>query len=123
MTLRPILVTAAPVPGPQERYPIDKVLQGQPTYKLSQQYEEPTAQFFSGTWEAGPCVINVCYASGEHEFCVILEGEVRLVGNDGHCMTARSGDAFVVPGGWQGTWECVGRVRKYYASTLLKTGA
>jgi uncharacterized cupin superfamily protein len=36
---------------------------------------------------------------------LVLEGEVTLTSLDGEKQTYRVGDAFVVPKGWQRTWD------------------
>jgi uncharacterized cupin superfamily protein len=54
---------------------------------------------------------------------VLLEGRVRLTAQDGSVSEFAAGDAFVVPGGFTGIWENIGRVRKHYAIMHLKEGA
>ena len=50
-----------------------------------------------------------------YELCVLLEGVVRLPDAAGHVETYRSGDTFLIPNGFTGTWETVEPVRKFYA--------
>ena len=66
----------------------------------------------SGTGAPSPACGAVVY--DETEFCVILEGRVRLEGPGG-AVEFGPGDAFVIEGGFAGTWESIGRVTKLYA--------
>ena len=116
----PVLLIDQAAASQEDRYPASKVRNGHAGYRLLQQYEDPTSQYSAGLWEAGPCELSCHYREEEHELCFILAGEVRLVSEDGTEMMARAGDAFIVPGGWRGTWECLGRVRKFYAFAALK---
>ena len=50
----------------------------------------------------------------------LLEGEVRLPDAAGRVQHFRSGDAFVVPGGFRGEWCNLTPVRKHHAIMLLK---
>ena len=64
-----------------------------------------TGQFFSGIWESSPGKWRVSYA--ENEFCGILSGRVVLTGADGKAQEFKAGDAFIIPAGFEGTWETV----------------
>ena len=63
------------------------------------------------------------YAPHEEEFCLLLEGKVQLTAADGHEAVYKLGDAFVIPGGFQGVWRNLTPVRKHYAILLLKGSA
>lgn len=88
------------------------IVAGKPTTKLQNYYTDATGQFFSGIWEATPGKWNVSY--GEEEFCAILAGKIILTDADGHAETFKTGDAFIIPKGFSGTWETVETVRKWY---------
>jgi hypothetical protein len=51
----------------------------------------------------------------EHELCVLFEGRVRIESISGEKHEFRAGDAFVVPAGFEGTWEVVEPCKKWYA--------
>lgn len=51
----------------------------------------------------------------QHEFCHLLSGCVRLLGDDGSDVTLRAGDSFVIPAGFEGVWEVLEPARKLYA--------
>lgn len=97
-----------------------RVLRGQPSSITRNHHTDTTGQFFSGAWEAEDGAWRVVYAPHEEEFCVLLEGRVTLTGIDGERVELGPGDAFVIPGGYEGTWENHGRVRKLYAIMALK---
>ena len=101
--------------------PADRVLQGDPQQQAWNHYADPTGQFSAGTWQGEPGAWRVRYDPHEEEFCVLVEGEMTLTAADGQMQHFRAGDAFVVPGGFEGIWENRTRVRKHYAIMALKS--
>ena len=97
----------------------EKILSGIPRSRLSNQYADPTQQFFCGWWSSSMGKWRVNYT--EHEMCVLFEGRVRLESEDGERWEFRVGDAFVVPAGFTGTWEVIEACRKWYAIFEPKT--
>ena len=75
-------------------------------------YSDRTGQFHAGIWESTPGKWKVTYR--EEEFCLLLQGRVALVAENGDKVEYKIGDAFVIPSGFQGTWETLETVRKYY---------
>ncbi|WP_439816569.1 cupin domain-containing protein [Zavarzinia sp. CC-PAN008] len=75
-------------------------------------YDDPTGAFSAGFWSSEPGRSSVAYT--EDEFCMILEGEVRLSDASGHTETYKAGDGFIIPAGFKGTWETVQPVRKFF---------
>jgi uncharacterized cupin superfamily protein len=63
---------------------------------------------------------QVVYDAHEEEFCLLIEGSVRLTDDTGSTLTFQAGDAFVVPGGFRGEWCNLTPVRKHYAIMNLK---
>jgi uncharacterized cupin superfamily protein len=100
-------------PPPVEEAKPGNVVSGEPATRLQNYFTDGTGQFFSGTWESSPGKWRVSYA--ENEFCGILSGRVILTGADGQPHTFAAGDAFVIPAGFEGTWETLEPVRKWYA--------
>jgi uncharacterized protein len=97
-----------------------RVLAGNPAQAAWNHYTDATGQFNCGIWQGEPGVWQVVYAPHEEEFCVLLEGRVRLTDAAGTSTELAAGDAFVIPGGFNGIWENIGRVRKHYAIMYLK---
>ena len=46
------------------------------------------------------------------EYARILSGELILTGSDGDVQEFITGDSFVVPKGWTGTWQMIGPYRE-----------
>jgi uncharacterized cupin superfamily protein len=91
----------------------ENILAGIPRVRASTQYDEPTQQFFCGIWTSTAGQWRVRYT--EHEFCVIIEGRVRLESASGEKHEFRAGDAFVVPAGFEGIWEVTEPCKKWYS--------
>jgi uncharacterized protein len=89
-----------------------RVLGGRPVLTTHNHYADPAQQFFSGVWSSTEGKWRVSYA--EHEFCSLLEGRVRLVSDDGSVSEFATGDSFVIPAGFSGTWETLATCRKLY---------
>lgn len=108
--------------GDGEASPVgpDRLLEGLPAPRAWNLYTDRSGQFFAGQWEADAGRWQVVYAPHEEEFCVLLEGEVRLTDAAGVARHFKPGDAFVVPGGFEGEWCNLTRVRKHYAIMNLK---
>ena len=90
----------------------ENILAGIPRARVSNQYTEPTQQFFCGIWTSTVGKWRVRYT--EHEFCVIIEGRVR------EKLELRAGDAFVVPAGFEGIWEVTEPCKKWYSIFEVK---
>src|SRR5260221_12493610 len=86
------------------------VLAGNPVTKLQNYYSDPTGQFFAGVWESAPGKWAVNYT--EEEFCTFLTGKAILTGQVGTSETFVTGDAFIIPRGFKGTWETIEPVNK-----------
>jgi uncharacterized cupin superfamily protein len=91
----------------------ERILSGIPRARVANQYADPSEQFFCGIWTSTAGKWRVRYT--EHEFCVVLEGRMRIESLDGDRHDVRAGDAFVVPAGFEGTWEVTEPSRKWYA--------
>jgi uncharacterized cupin superfamily protein len=91
----------------------EKVLAGDPRTSSRNFYASADQRFFSGVWEstAGKWPVNY----SEHEFVHMLSGVAVLTSEDGDVQRFETGDSFVVPPGFKGTWESIGEVKKLYA--------
>ncbi|RZA30987.1 MAG: cupin domain-containing protein [Lysobacteraceae bacterium] len=90
-----------------------RLLAGTPLQSVANAYSDAGNAFHCGVWESSVGTWRVSYT--EHEFCHLLAGEVRLRGDDGSEALLLAGDSFVIPAGFQGTWETVQPARKLYA--------
>ena len=91
----------------------EKILSGIPRTRVSNQYTEASGQFFCGVWTSSPGKWRVRYT--ENEFCVIIEVRVRIESLAGEKYDLRAGDAFVVPAGFEGSWEVCEPCKKWYS--------
>ena len=89
------------------------ILDGDPRTTTRNFFSTSDDRFFAGIWESTPGRWRVSYT--EHEFVHLLEGEVVLIDADGHAERFVSGQSFVIPAGFRGSWETVSPVRKLYA--------
>jgi hypothetical protein len=108
-----IISFGAPVEAQRSVPEAQRVLAGEPRLTVWNHYAETTEQFFAGVWAAtcGRWVVRYT----EHEFCHLLAGRVVITSDAGERMEFRSGDSFVVPAGFVGTWEVIEDCRKLYA--------
>ncbi|MGB8327795.1 MAG: cupin domain-containing protein [Steroidobacteraceae bacterium] len=91
----------------------EKLLRGHPQQQVRNYYGDASGQFFAGRWTSTRGAWRVQY--GEHEFCHILKGRVRIESATGVATTFGPGDSFVVPAGFAGTWEVLEDCEKFYA--------
>lgn len=97
----------------------DRLIDGEPAPRSWNLHTDATGQFFAGQWTAGRGRWHVVYEPHEEEFCVLLEGSVELTDAAGVVRRFEAGDAFVVPGGFEGIWHNLTAVRKHYAIMTL----
>ncbi len=91
----------------------ENILAGIPRTRVSNQYTDATQEFFCGIWTSTAGKWRVRYT--EHEFCVIIEGRVRIESASGEKHELKAGDAFVVPAGFEGVWEVAEPCKKWYS--------
>ena len=108
------LINFATANSPADTYRPDaeKVLKGDPLQTVSNHYSSPCQQFHAGVWEGAKGQWKINYT--EHEYCEILQGVSVLRDQDGNAVTYRTGDRFVIPAGFSGTWEVLEDTRKVY---------
>ncbi len=108
------LVTFDALPEPDVTKPAaDRLLRGDPQQQIWNLHADPGGRFFAGCWASTPGAWVVRYT--EHEFCHVLSGAMRIVSSAGRTWTFGAGDSFVVPAGFEGTWEVLENSVKVYA--------
>ncbi|SCK28082.1 cupin domain-containing protein [Vogesella sp. LIG4] len=75
-----------------------------------------------GIWESAPFSKFKTHPD-EMEFCYVIEGTVKLTDKAGNCSTFQAGDAFIVEPGFDGIWESVTAVRKYFVIAKCEPAA
>ena len=98
----------------QYRVPSGKLLAGNPLQTLTHRFISPCGRFSCGTWESTAGHWEVEY--DEEEYCEILSGMSVVHDRAGQKKVFRTGDRFVIPSGFSGTWEVVESCRKIYVS-------
>jgi uncharacterized cupin superfamily protein len=93
--------------------PTKRLLAGAPELQVRNFFADGTQQFFAGRWAATRGKWRVHYT--ENELCVMTAGRVVLESADGGRWGFAAGDAFVVPAGFEGTWEVIEDCAKIYA--------
>ncbi|WP_284944710.1 cupin domain-containing protein [Acidisoma cladoniae] len=103
-----------PLPEPVGFRPSpERILAGDPAQTVSTVFTSADGHFTCGSWTAARGTWRVVFT--ESEFCHLLEGVIRVMGDDGSDRTFRAGDAFVTPAGFTGTWEILEPARKVFA--------
>ncbi len=99
--------------------PAERLIAGSPQLTVRNFFSEGTQQFFAGRWSATRGKWRVCYT--ENELCVMTAGRVIIESVSGERSSFGAGDAFVVPAGFNGTWEVVEDCAKIYAIFEART--
>ena len=63
-------------------------------------------------WEGGPAKLVFDTPTTYDEFVVVLKGELILSDNNGNKVTYKPGDMFMLPKGFEGTWEMTSEYRE-----------
>jgi uncharacterized cupin superfamily protein len=90
----------------------DRLIAGSPEHTARNFFSDPTGQFFAGTWESTPGKWRVRYT--EAEFCHITRGSLVIEDDHGQSINFQTGDSFVVPAGFTGTWTVREPTTKLY---------
>jgi len=113
MTILPVPIATSLDGADSYRPDAAKVLSGDPAQAVVNGFASADGRFNCGVWSGQPGCWRVRFT--ETEFCHLLEGMVVVTAADGTARTFRAGDAFVMPAGFEGTWEVVEPARKLYA--------
>ncbi|GLQ30826.1 hypothetical protein GCM10007876_13050 [Litoribrevibacter albus] len=90
----------------------EKILSGRPEQNVWNVFSSKDDKFHTGIWDAQAGHWKVSYT--EDEYCVILGGESIIHDADGNTKRVKQGDHFVIPAGFQGTWEVPSYCKKIY---------
>ena len=91
----------------------DRLLAGHPRQSIWNYFSDSSGQFHAGRWSSTTGRWRVRYT--ENELCVLTAGRVALQGAAGERFVFAAGDAFIVPAGFEGTWEVLEECSKIYA--------
>jgi len=90
-------------------WPAEMVLKGTNEHAMKVLHK---GEFVVTVYAAEPALIDISYPYPYDEFVFVLEGEVTLTSRDGEKQTYKVGESFVVPKGWQGTWDMPSKFRE-----------
>lgn len=90
-------------------WPDDMVLSGTNEHWQKILHE---GEFVIALYEAMPATIDVAIPYTYDEYVLVLEGSVVLTSTEGVRQEYQTGDQFLVPQGWTGTWEMPSRFRE-----------
>jgi len=97
----------------------DRLLAGDPRQTVTNYFADATQQFFAGRWSSSPGKWRIRYT--ESEFCCLTRGRVVLENGLGDRWEFGPGAGFVVPAGFEGTWEVLEECTKFYAIFEART--
>lgn len=78
-------------------------------------FRDPTGEVLVAFWEGEPGIVYLGPWPCD-EVCVLLEGRVALVDEDGGRREFIAGDSFVIPRSFSGTWETLEPSRKIFVA-------
>ncbi len=90
----------------------DRVDEGDPHHETRMRFTSPDGAMLAGTWTSTPGKW-VAFADRD-EFCVLLSGHVKLIGDDGVEQEFRTGDSFLIPNGFRGFWHVLETTTKHF---------
>jgi uncharacterized cupin superfamily protein len=91
----------------------ERLVSGNPQQRYANYFSDSSEQFFCGTWSSTPGKWRIRYT--ESEFCCLITGRVALENVAGERWEFGAGAGFVVPSGFEGTWEVLEDCTKFYA--------
>lgn len=113
MTSARIIDFSAPLAAESSAPAADRLIAGNPRQAIANHFTDSTQQFFAGTWSSTVGKWRIRYS--ESEFCCLTRGRVALESQSGERWEFGPGMGFVVPAGFEGTWEVLEPCTKFYA--------
>jgi len=114
-----IIDFSSPMAGDSSRPAADRLVAGDPQHSVANYFSDATGQFHTGCWSSTRGKWRIHYS--ESEFCCLTKGRVVLENRAGERWEFGPGQGFVVPSGFEGTWEVVEDCTKFYAIFEART--
>ncbi|MBP5985965.1 MAG: DUF861 domain-containing protein [Azonexus sp.] len=92
----------------------DRLVRGNPLRTTFEHFLSDSGDLSAGIWCCEPGAWNIAFAPGKDEFFCVIEGRLRITDADGAAAEFGPGDACVIPGGFNGSFEVLEAVRKHY---------
>lgn len=108
------LLLLNPLEVKPEKYYLDqeKLISGNPLQTLWMHYTDESELFFSGIWQSEPGKWRIHYT--EEEYCCISAGVSVVTDEAGNSTSLKTGDEFIIPKGFVGTWEVIETTTKRF---------
>ena len=90
----------------------EKIIEGAPRSACKIFYTSADEKFYAGIYECTAGKWRVSY--DEDEFCTLIEGAVRLISESGDIQEFSAPASFLIPRGFKGFWEPLGKLRKFF---------
>jgi uncharacterized protein len=90
----------------------DRVVEGDPHHETQMRFSSPDGTMLAGTWTSTPGKW-IAFADRD-EFCVLLSGHIKLIGDDGIEQEFCAGDSFLIPNGFRGFWHVLETTTKHF---------
>ncbi len=97
----------------------ERLISGTPRQTIANYFSDQTQQFHSGLWSSTRGKWRIRYS--ESEFCCLTQGRVALENAAGQRWEFGPGEGFVVPAGFEGSWEVIEDCTKFYALFEART--
>lgn len=98
----------------------ERVLEGDPRHESTVFFTGAAGDLMAGTWTSTPGKWRAF--TDRDEFCYLVSGHVRLLGDDGTVRSFKTGDAFLIPNGFTGCWEVVETTTKHFVVRQYEAG-
>jgi uncharacterized cupin superfamily protein len=97
----------------------ERLIAGTPRQSIANYFSDSTQQFHSGIWSSTRGKWRIRYT--ESEFCCLTRGRVALEDSSGRRWEFGVGEGFVIPAGFEGSWEVIEDCTKFYALFEVRT--
>lgn len=115
MSTAAIIRFDAPAAAPVVDHPRpDRREHGVPERRTWTLYESAPQGLSAGIWCCDPGRWRIVFPPDKHEYFFVLEGRVRLHERAGGFVEIGAGEGAVIPGGFEGSFEVLERVRKHF---------
>ena len=114
-----IIDFSSPLAGDASRPAADRLVAGDPQQTVANYFSDSAGQFHTGVWSSTRGKWRISYS--ESEFCCLTKGRVVLENRAGERWEFGPGEGFVVPSGFEGTWEVTEDCTKFYAIFEART--
>lgn len=96
----------------------ERLVKGNPERHTYNLYEHPNMD--CGIWQCEVGAWNIVFAENKQEFFTVIEGKVRLHAKHSDIVIdVGAGEAGIIPPGFEGTFEVLEAVKKYYVNVMV----